>query len=100
MKTKNIIRGFIAFLLVAITMVSLAYADHTIDVTAFWTENNAAAITVEQGEEAEFRAQIQSSFDYTLRIELLQGARVVQTIVPEGTEYPATPEDDASSQTI
>jgi len=99
MKTKTIARGFIAFLLVAITMISLAYADHTIGVTAFWTENDGTSVAVEQGEGAEFFVFIRSTSDYTLLVELLRSATVVRTIVP-GTMYPATLEDDASSHRI
>src|SRR3989344_6783175 len=99
MNTYKIIRGLIAFLLVATTMMSLAYADHTIGLTAIWTANDETRLSVDQGANVEFYASIRSTYDYTLSVELLQGTDVVRTIVPE-TVYPATLIDDASSHTI
>ncbi len=82
MKTKNIVRGLIAFLLIATTIVSLAYADLSTDI--FWTATGTdAVLSVDQGEDAAFFVSVISDQDFRLSMEVLQGSAVVQTIVPD-----------------
>ncbi len=87
MKTKNIVRGLIVFLLIATTIASLAYAD--LSIGSFWTDTGTdARLLVDQGEGAEFHVSVISDLDFRLWIELLQGSTVVESLVPSGAEIP------------
>ncbi len=85
MKTSKILGGIIAFILIASTIISLAYADHTIDLTSEWTANGDDSLSVDQGENAELLVYVTSTENIGLWIDVLRGSTIVRTVFADST---------------
>ncbi len=79
MNAQKILAGLIAFFLIATTIMSLAYADHTIELTSEWTSTDGTSVSVDQGDDAQVLVYVTSTIDFGLWIEILRGSTLVRT---------------------